>query len=115
MRPTTAEPSHVVAARVARARARQKRRFHALKLENIRTNGRCPASVIEKIAALDAASQSLLREAAEKKRLSARAYHRVLKVALTLADLDQSDKIRRAHLAEAISYRHGAEALSLVS
>jgi len=111
MRPTKSEPSHVVAARVAQARARQKKRFHALKLENIRTNGRCSASVIEKIAVLDAPSMTLLRDAAEKKRLSARAYHRVLKVALTLADLDQSDKIRRAHLAEAISYRNGAETL----
>jgi magnesium chelatase family protein len=53
--------------------------------------------------------QKLLRDAAETTRLSARGYHRVLRVARTLADLDASDKIGRPHLAEALSYRALAE------
>jgi len=112
MRPTAAEPSHLVAARVARARARQKMRFELLGHGDICINSRCPASIIEKVAVLDRPGRALLHEAAEKKRLSARGYHRVLKVALTLADLDQSEMIRAQHLAEAISYRPGNEQLS---
>jgi len=109
MRPTTPEPSHRVAARVSAARERQRSRFLALGLNNIRTNGRCPAGLIEKIACLDAQAKTLLRKTSERMRLSARAYHRLLKVALTLADLDHSDKIGCQHLAEAISYRMASE------
>ena len=57
----------------------------------------------------DAQGQKLLRDAAETMRLSARGYHRVLRVARTLADLDGADKIGRLHLAEALSYRALAE------
>jgi magnesium chelatase family protein len=53
----------------------------------------------------------LLHEASETMRLSARAYHRVLRVARTLADLDGADKITRLHLAEALSYRALADDL----
>src|SRR6266851_395638 len=53
----------------------------------------------------DASGLKLLREAAEAMRLSARGYHRVLRVARTLADLDGADKVGRIHLAEALSYR----------
>ena len=53
----------------------------------------------------DGSGLSLLREAADAMRLSARGYHRVLRVARTLADLDGADKIGRVHLAEAVSYR----------
>ena len=63
----------------------------------------------EEIAKPDAQGQKLLRDAAETMRLSARGYHRVLRVARTLADLDGSDKIGRLHLAEALSYRALAE------
>jgi len=52
-----------------------------------------------------------LRDASEQMHFSARAYHRILKVARTLADLDGSDKVGRIHLASAISYRMGAERL----
>jgi magnesium chelatase family protein len=48
---------------------------------------------------------SLLREASDRLGLSARAYHRVLKVARTLADLDGAERVGRIHVAEAISYR----------
>jgi magnesium chelatase family protein len=57
------------------------------------------------VARPDGSGLSLLREAADVMRLSARGYHRVLRVARTLADLDGSDKVGRLHLAEAVSYR----------
>jgi len=109
MRPNVPEPSHIVAARVSAARARQNKRFAALGLKDVRTNGRCPAALVEKIAQLEAPARTLLQQVAEKMRLSARAYHRVLKVALTLADLDNRDEIGAQHLAEAVSYRLGME------
>ena len=67
---------------------------------------------IEDIAAPDAAGLSLLRDASEKLGFSARAYHRVLKVARTLADLDGAETVGRIHLAEAISYRIAGERLA---
>ncbi|WP_182417849.1 YifB family Mg chelatase-like AAA ATPase [Bartonella sp. HY038] len=112
MRPATPEPSEKAAARVANARLIQIRRFQAMGLNDIRTNGDCPAAIIEKIALLDNGGQALLHDMAEKKRLSARAYHRVLKVARTIADLDNSEKLSRKHLAEALSYRIGNERFS---
>jgi magnesium chelatase family protein len=70
-----------------------------------RTNARVPGPVLEDIARPDNAGLPLLRDAAEAMRLSARGYHRVLRVARTLADLDGADKVGRIHLAEALSYR----------
>jgi magnesium chelatase family protein len=67
---------------------------------------------VEEIAAPDAAGLTLLRDASEKMGFSARAYHRVLKVARTLADLDGEEKVGRIHLAEAISYRITGERLA---
>jgi magnesium chelatase family protein len=61
--------------------------------------------VLEDVAKPDASGMALLREAADAMRLSARGYHRVLRVARTLADLDGLDKVGRVHLAEALSYR----------
>ena len=61
--------------------------------------------MLEQIAKPDASGLSLPRDAAEAMRLSARGYHRVLRVARTLADLDGADKVGRVHLAEALSYR----------
>jgi len=61
--------------------------------------------VLESVAQPDSQGQKLLRDASESMRLSARGYHRVLRVARTLADLDGADKISRLHLAEALSYR----------
>lgn len=100
-----AEPSAQVAQRVARARAVQEDRFRTLGLENVHTNAAASATQIEQIAALDRESEGLLVQAAERFKLSARAYHRVLKVARTLADLEGLKSITRPQIAEALSYR----------
>ncbi len=102
--PPPAEGSREIAARVAGARARQAERYAALKLDG-RTNAAVPGAALEEVAKPDASGLKLLREAAEAMRLSARGYHRVLRVARTLADLDGADKVGRIHLAEALSYR----------
>lgn len=109
IRPGAAETSATVAARVARARQMQIARYRAMGRADIRTNSQCSTSMIETVAAPDAGGQALLSEAAEKLRFSARAYHRILKVARTLADLDGRDTVGRIHLAEAISYRVATE------
>jgi len=103
--PPPAEGSAEVAARVAAARAIQTRRYAALGLEGVPTNAACPAPALEEVARPDAQGLALIREASDAMRLSARGFHRVLKVARTLADLDGEDKVRRLHLAEALSYR----------
>lgn len=107
--PPPAEGSAEVAARVAAARDIQLARYADAGLPQVRTNAEAPASVLEDVAKPDAQGQKLLRDAAETMRLSARGYHRVLRVARTLADLDGADKIGRLHLAEALSYRALAE------
>jgi magnesium chelatase family protein len=107
--PPPSEGSAEVAARVAAARAIQLARYAGLGLPPIRTNAEAPAAVLEDIAKPDAQGQKLLRDAAETMRLSARGYHRVLRVARTLADLDGAGTIGRLHLAEALSYRALAE------
>ena len=60
---------------------------------------------LAKIAEPEAAAREMLLTAAERFSLSARGYHRVLKVARTIADLEASDAIHRVHVAEALSYR----------
>jgi magnesium chelatase family protein len=99
--PPPSEGSREVAARVARARDIQVERYAALGLENAQAHG----PVLEEIARADGTGLALLRDAAESIHLSARGYHRVLRVARTLADLDGAEKVGRVHLAEALSYR----------
>jgi magnesium chelatase family protein len=111
IRPGRSEPSADVAARVLAARQIQQERF-SRRGTAAPTNAHCPTSMIEEIAAPDAAGLALLRDASEKLGFSARAYHRVLRVARTLADLDQSETVGRIHLAEAISYRMSAERMA---
>ncbi|WP_442580751.1 YifB family Mg chelatase-like AAA ATPase [Mesorhizobium sp. ASY16-5R] len=111
IRPAKSEASADVARRVAAARTIQRQRFEAIGA-SIMTNAHCPTALVEEIARPDAGGESLLRDASEKLGFSARAYHRVLKVARTLADLDQSESVRRIHLAEAISYRISGERLA---
>src|SRR5688500_13875476 len=103
--PPPAEGSKEVAARVAQARAIQAQRYAALGLPSPHTNATAPPAVLEEVARPDSAGLSLLRDAADAMHLSARGYHRVLRVARTLADLDGTEKIGRVHLAEALSYR----------
>jgi magnesium chelatase family protein len=109
VRPAPAEGSAPVAIRVARARARAAARHAALGFAGARTNARLPTQAIDSVVSLDPGAQKLLQDAAEKMRLTARGYHRVLKVARTLADLDDVDSVRRVHLAEALSYRMAQE------
>ncbi len=103
--PPAAEGSAEVAARVERARAIQRQRFADLGLPHLPANSAAPAHVIETIAAPDPAGQKLIREAADRMRLTARGFHRVLKLARTLADLDATEQVTRIHIAEALSYR----------
>lgn len=101
------EDSATVSRRVAMARLKQKHRFAELGANDIFTNAAASAKLIEQIVQPDGESRTLLVQAAEKFGLSARAYHRVLKLALTLADLGGEQSVRRPHIAEALSYRLG--------
>ena len=71
----------------------------------MRCNAHASGPVLEDIARADKAGLALLRDAADQMHLSARGYHRVLRVARTLADLDGAENVGRVHLAEALSYR----------
>jgi magnesium chelatase family protein len=100
--PPPAEGSAEVAKRVATARAIQRER---LAPHNLRTNAEAEGETLEAIAAPDEAGRKLLTDAAERMQLSARGYHRVLKVARTIADLAGAERVAKAHVAEALSYR----------
>jgi len=93
-----AESSLVVRSRVLAARERQQQRSG-------RTNSTLDNREVEKICATDGGGRQLLEQAIERLGMSARAYHRVLKLARTIADLAGGDAISTAHLAEAIQYR----------
>lgn len=113
--PAPSEGSATVAARVAAARAAQLARFARLGFDRVRTNADMSAAQVEEIVRPDRAGAALLADAADKLRLSARAYHRVLKVARTLADLDGTEAVGRLHLAEALSYRSGGGGRALAA
>ncbi|WP_119679898.1 YifB family Mg chelatase-like AAA ATPase [Indioceanicola profundi] len=106
--PPPREGTELVAARVAQVREVQRQRYASLNHQGapvIRTNAEADGELLEKVAAPDSAGRTLLTEAAERLRLSARGYHRVLRVARTLADMDGKAEVRRIHVAEALSYR----------
>jgi magnesium chelatase family protein len=103
--PPPSEGSSSVALRVARARDIQHKRYEALGLTKISTNAAAPANVIDEVAKPDNEGMKLIKNAAEKMNLTARGYHRVLKVARTLADLEGEVNVGRVHLAEALAYR----------
>lgn len=99
------EPSLSVAKRVAQARERQFMRYQALDAENVLINAHCPTALIESVVDAEKSAMDLLADAADKMRFSARSFHRIMKVARTLADLDDAEQVGRIHFAEAISYR----------
>lgn len=103
---TQGEPSRDVAERVNRARTIQTNRYacHTGGVK-VRSNAEVDGKLLLEAASLDAEGQALLIKAADKLKLTARGYHRVLKVARTLADLEGGENIRKTHIAEAISYR----------
>ena len=104
--PPPAGNSAQVAARVEAARAAQRQRYRALAApETVRTNADADGELLEQAAAPDAAGRALLAEAVDAMRLSARGYHRVLRVARTLGDLAGAETIGRVQIAEALSYR----------
>jgi magnesium chelatase family protein len=96
------EPSAAIRARVEAARERQRQRFEGTTLLSNADMG--PAEVRD-FCQVDEAGRSLLRAAMKQLQMSARAYHRILKLARTIADLAGSDRIETVHLAEAIQYR----------
>jgi magnesium chelatase family protein len=113
--PSPAEGSAEVAERVAVSREIQAERYRALGLPHVLCNAAAPANVVEQAVDPDAPARDLLRQAAERMRLSARGYHRVLKLARTLADLDGGGPVRRLHLAEALSYRGGGDRAAIAA
>jgi magnesium chelatase family protein len=95
-----------VALRVDEARRIQEERFKRISAPApLITNADADGDVLTQIAPLDARAQAMLTSAAEKMKLSARGYHRTLRVARTIADLAKAETIDGNHVAEALSYR----------
>ena len=101
--PETGASSAQVADRVGAARQRQAHRY--ADHERLRLNADVEGRMLEEVATPDPEGRALLSKVAERFGLSARGYHRVLRVARTIADLDESENVRRNHVAEAVSYR----------
>lgn len=101
--PASGDSSAAVAARVQAARDRQAARF--ADQPGLRQNADAEGEVLEEIATPDAEGRALLTRVADRFGLSARGYHRVLRVARTIADFDASEEVRKPHVAEAISFR----------
>ena len=101
------EPSKVIRTRVEAARERQRRRFAAVddSVKHLLTNADMGPGEIREFCPVDDAGHSLLRAAMRQLNMSARAYHRTLKLARTIADLAGAERIETAHLAEAVQYR----------
>ena len=97
------ESSGHIRKRVIATRKIQKDRFQEKR--NLHCNSQMGPKEIEKYCALDSGSLKLLERSVERLRLSARAYHRILKIARTIADMDNQESIQSAHVAEAVQYR----------
>ncbi len=97
------EPSSEIQRRVGGARARQNLRY--ARVAGVGCNAHAASRWIDAHGGVTSAARSLLHRAAEGLELSARGYHRTLKVARTIADLDESDSVAEVHVAEALRYR----------
>jgi magnesium chelatase family protein len=102
--PSTGETSSVVAERVKRSRAVQEARYEALG-QTVRLNSHADGELLDEIATPDQEGGALLKKATQSFKLSARGYRRVLRVARTLADMEDSTPVLCSHIAEALSYR----------
>jgi magnesium chelatase family protein len=96
------EPSSTVQSRVTVSRARQLKRFQGTRMTS---NSEMTPAEIRDFCRVEDSAQSLLQAAMKQLHLSARAFHRILKLALTIADLESSDAIKSQHVAEAVQYR----------
>jgi magnesium chelatase family protein len=99
---TEGESSAAIRGRVIRARERQRERLRG---EGIFSNAQMPPRLIRKYCGIDGECERLLEGAMTRQGLSARAYDRILKVSRTIADLEGSEEIRPAYIAEAVGYR----------
>jgi len=104
--PASGEDSATIAARVTRARALQAARYAGQ--PRARVNADAEGQLLDAVATPDEGGRAMLSRAAGRMGLSARGYHRVLRVARTIADLDESAQVRQPHVAEALSYRPAA-------
>jgi magnesium chelatase family protein len=98
------ETSALIRERVVKARAIQADRFKSIK--GVYSNSQMTASMQRRYCYLDESGSRLLKTAMDVRGLSARAYDRILKVARTIADLDNSENIKSEHISEAINYRN---------
>lgn len=103
--PSPGEGSADIAARVGAARCRQRERAAAMDLPAGTLNATLDGRALAEASNPDDAGRKLMNDAVDKLKLSARGYHRILRVARTLADLDMAETISRIHIAEALSYR----------
>ncbi|MDF1802949.1 YifB family Mg chelatase-like AAA ATPase [Thalassovita sp.] len=101
--PSDGATSVTIAARVAQARQAQADRYAGA--NGVRLNADIEGEMLDSVATPDSDGKQLLRKVAERFGLTARGYHRVLRVARTIADLEGSDAVRRNHVAEATSFR----------
>lgn len=105
----TGERSESVALRVREARAVQAERYSLQ--DGVDLNADLTGDLLQSVAKPDASGQEFLNQAAEKMGLSGRGYHRILRVARTIADLAGQDAVGRAHVAEAVAFRIVGQAL----
>ena len=99
------ESSETIRCRVEAARGRQRERFSKIKSSNVLANADMRVGEVRQFCKLDEAGEGLIRAAMGQMNLSARGYHRVLKLARTIADLAGCEQIEATHLAEALQYR----------